>query len=80
MVEAIVRGDPRSLWKYLSALSPEERTRELIRESTGGHSDLSPSGMTPIFHAACTGSVDMFLAVHRAMKADLEPDVVRLKL
>lgn len=79
LLGAIRRGDPRSVSTLLSHLTPDERREELTGELAAGADadDLwSPRMMTPIFHAAYSGNVEVFSAVHCAMKAALAEDTV----
>ena len=78
LLGAIGSGNPLAVWRVLSPLAPGERAQELTTECSGrsGPGSESPRVMIPIFHAAHSGNVDVFLAVHRAARASLPRDVV----
>ena len=85
LVEAIESSDPAAVPGVLEALNPDERRRELTTEcaGTGGGQRLdgdasSSTVMLPIFHAACTGNAEVFLATLGALKASLSEDEVSL--
>lgn len=82
LLEAIERGDARSVSRVLSELPREEQKRELTEEcaaasraGTSGSSSASRT-MTSIFHAAASGNVEVFLQVHASMKAILPQETV----
>lgn len=82
-MKAIESGDPVSVSRVLAELTPAERKQELSAECAGigsrQHDGLSPASsvMLPVFHAASTGSVDVFLAILGALKASLSENAVR---
>ena len=78
LLGAIESGDPRSVWRVLSPRAPGDRARELTAECAerSAPTSASPRVMVRIFHAARSGNVDVFLAVHRAVRASLPRDMV----
>lgn len=93
LVKAIESGDPASVSRVLAELSPAERKQELAAECAGGgsrqqqqqhdgtavlSSSSSSSAMLPVFHAASSGNVDVFLTILSALKASLSENAVGL--
>lgn len=86
LVKAIESGDPVSVTRVLAELTPAERKQELAAECAGmggrrhdGADSVSSSPvMLPVFHAASTGNVDVFLTILGALKASLSENAVGL--
>lgn len=92
LVKAIENRDPGLVSRVLAELSPAERKRELAAECAGSggrqqqHDGTAVSSssaaaavvMLPVFHAASSGNVEVFLAVLGALKASLSENAVGL--
>lgn len=74
LLGAIDSGDPLSVAEFLSALTPFERQTALTEVCRTASSP--PGAMLPIFHAAYSGNVDVFVAVHLALMDNLPRDTV----
>eukprot|EP00903_Cladosiphon_okamuranus_P010230 g9689.t1 len=86
LVRAIESGEPDLVSRVLAELTPAERKQELAAECAGsgsggrrrdGSSSSSASSvMLPVFHAAATGNVGVFLKILGALKANLSENAV----
>lgn len=69
LLQAIKSGNFVSVESVLSTLRPWERRKQLAHRFVTDSS--SSRSMLPIFHAAKTGNLDIFLAIHGAMEDNL---------
>lgn len=90
-MKAIENRDPGLVLRVLAKLSPAERKRELAAECAGSgggqqqHDGTAVSSssaaavvMLPVFHAASSGNVEVFLTVLDALEASLSENAVGL--